>query len=420
MILNEQQQDALNSIISGENVFLTGPAGSGKSFILNTFIKYYEENKKGILYKTSMTGISALLINGITLHRFAGIGIASKSVDYYISKIFKNQNLKERWQNTDVLIIDEISMLTLELFEKLELIARKVRRNEKPFGGIQLILSGDFFQLPPIDSKLFCFESNIWNTVIKKTFYFEIIMRQTDNKFQSVLNKIRVGNIDSEVKEVLNSCLNKDLTNELGIEPTILLSTKLMVKNYNDKEQQKLVSNETIIFKSKIKYENINDKLKETYLLLINKAVDIDNEIKLSIGTQVMLIINKPDDNLANGSLGKIIKFEDGYPIVLFLNGIEKKIKTHIWSLDEDTNNKINILKEQIPLIPAWAITIHRAQGSTLEYVLSDIGNSIFEYGQVYVVLSRLKNLEGLSLLNINFNKIIANPKVIKYYNNLQ
>jgi ATP-dependent DNA helicase PIF1 len=204
MDLTIKQKEALSSILDGKNVFLTGPGGTGKSHLLKIFIEHY--NKTNILsdsekelYVTSTTGISSLLINGKTLHSYAGIGLGNKPSEFYIDKIKKNYKLKTRWRNTKILIIDEISMLEPELFEKLEIIARKVRNNEKKFGGIQLIISGDFLQLPPVNSNKLCFESNIWSDMIDKTFYFQENLRQDSKEFQDILNKIRLGNVDDDV-----------------------------------------------------------------------------------------------------------------------------------------------------------------------------------------------------------------------------
>ena len=423
MDLTIKQKEALNSILDGKNVFLTGPGGTGKSHLLKIFIERYNKinilsDSEKELYVTSTTGISSLLINGKTLHSYAGIGLGNKSYDFYIDKIKKNYKLKNRWRNTKILIIDEISMLEPELFEKLEIIARKVRNNEKKFGGIQLIISGDFLQLPPVNSNKLCFESNIWSDMIDKTFYFQENLRQDNKKFQDILNKIRLGIVDEDVKNCLTSCINKNKT-DLLIEPTILYSKRHMVKEYNSDKLKLLSSNDKQIYKSTIEYKNIKDEYKEAYAEIINKMCDVENEIELTIGTQVMLVVNGIDDNLANGSIGKIIKFDNNYPVVLFTNGIEKLITEYKWSLSDDNKKEPNVYKFQIPLVLAWAITIHRAQGATLDYIETDLGYSIFEYGQVYVVLSRVKTKEGIFIKNINFNKIKANPKAIEYYNNL-
>lgn len=423
MDLTIKQKEALNSILDGKNVFLTGPGGTGKSHLLKIFIERYNKinilsDSEKELYVTSTTGISSLLINGKTLHSYAGIGLGNKSYDFYIDKIKKNYKLKNRWRNTKILIIDEISMLEPELFEKLEIIARKVRNNEKKFGGIQLILSGDFLQLPPVNSNKLCFESNIWSDIIDKTFYFQENLRQDNKEFQDILNKIRLGNVDEDVKNCLTSCINRNKTNLL-IEPTILYSKRHMVKDYNSNKLSLLSNNDKQLYKSRIEYKNIKDEYKEAYTEIINKMCDIESEIELKIGTQVMLVVNGIDDNLANGSIGKIIKFDNNYPVVLFTNGIEKLITEYKWSLSDDNKKEPNVYKFQIPLVLAWAITIHRAQGATLDYIETDLGYSIFEYGQVYVVLSRVKTKEGIFIKNINFNKIKANPKAIEFYNNL-
>jgi len=414
MNLTKKQEEALNSMKNGLNIFLTGPGGTGKSFLIKKFL---EDMNNDETFVTSTTGISSLLINGTTLHSYAGIGLGDKSEDFYVEKILKNQKLKKRWLTTKVLIIDEISMLEPDLLDKLELIARKVRKIDKKFGGIQLILSGDFLQLPPVSCENFCFESKSWSNLIDKIFYFTEIIRQDDKIFQNVLNKIRLGIIDDEVKSTLRMCINKN-TETLLIEPTHLYSRRDMVKTYNTQKLNLLKQNNKIyVFKSTFDYQNIKDEFKQQYEDMINKVVDINDEIELTIDTQVMLTVNGLDDNLANGSVGKIIKFEDEYPIVQFSNGIVKKIIEFSWSLNDTKDKKEpNITKKQLPLILAWAITIHRAQGATLDYVYTDIGNSIFEFGQAYVTLSRVKTLDGLFIKNIKFKRIKANPKVIDFY----
>jgi ATP-dependent DNA helicase PIF1 len=212
VIFTEKQHEAFKSIKNGDSVFLTGPAGSGKSFLLNYFIKNYEGEKSEI-YVTSTTGLSAILIDGITIHRYAGIGTGDKDIDTYYKKISKMKNLRDRWRNTKILIIDEISMMDSELFDKLEILAKKIRKNDKPFGGIQIILSGDFLQLPPVKSNDFAFDAISWDFVIDKVFYFNEIIRQDDNSLKYVLNNIRVGVVDENVRRLLDSYLNKKSRN---------------------------------------------------------------------------------------------------------------------------------------------------------------------------------------------------------------
>jgi ATP-dependent DNA helicase PIF1 len=409
--------------LKGKKIAVLGARAVGKTTLLKVFTKDYKFHK--IIAVTSTTGVSALLINGTTLHSYLGIGLGTQDVDGLYLKIKKNPFILKRWRNLEILIIDEISMLSPELFDKLEKLARVLRENPKPFGGIQLIITGDFLQLPPVKSSEFCFESISWDISIDKTFYFDKIIRQNDPILQNILNDIRVGNVTEEVKNVLNSVLNKKLTNDHGIIPTLLFSKKNMVLDYNKKELQKLINdgNENYEYQSYYDFsKNIKDVHKEFYTELVNNQFNVEDTLIFSKNSQVMLTVNIPEEGLANGSRGIIIDFNKNksgqyYPIVRFLNGKVMEIKPHSYTIDE---NKDIITKIQIPLILSWAITIHKAQGMTLDFLETDIGNSIFEYGQAYVVLSRIKNLDGLSLINVDYNKIKAHPKIISYYKDLE
>ena len=422
--LNEKQKLALEAMINGENIFITGPGGSGKSHVVNIFIQYFREqllDEDQQLFVTSSTGLSSLLIHGITIHQYSGLGSASKNLDFYVDRVKKNKNIRNRWRKTKTLIIDEISMISEEFFEKLDLLGQKIRRNQLPFGGIQLILSGDFLQLPPVKSNGFCFESFSWDLSIDKTIYFDKIIRQKDKNLQKILNKVRVGVIDEEVKKILDTCLNRKLENKHGIKPTLLFSRKDMVNEYNNEKLQELVElgKETKIYQSSFQFgKQVTEESEDFLKDLINNQYSIDDHLTLTKGTQVMLNANNIYEGLANGSRGIIIDFSnDGYPIVHFLNDIIVEIKYKDYKIEDNSDS---VVKKQIPLIHAWAITIHKAQGMSLEYLETDIGNSIFEYGQAYVVLSRIKNLEGLSLLNIDYTKIKANPKIIDYYKSIK
>lgn len=424
-ILTKKQEDAFEYMKKGNNVFLTGPGGSGKSFILKYFIDWYKnqniENESKI-FITSTTGLSSLLIDGMTIHRYSGIGTGEKDVDSLYKKIIKMKNIKKRWCITNILIIDEISMMDGDLFDKLEILSRKIRKIDEPFGGIQLIISGDFLQLPPINSNIFCFESFSWDFVINKIFYFDKIIRQDNIQLQNILNNIRVGIINDDVKDLLNSCLNKKLDDRDGIQPTLLFSKKNMVIEYNNEELNKLIDSghKGYEYNSKYEFKNIKEESKNFYIDLINSNYQVENNLCFTLFSQVMLIINMPEHGLANGSRGIIIDFTDTiikFPIVKFSNGIILEINMHNFTLDE---GEYTIIKKQIPLILSWAITIHKAQGMSLELVKTDIGSTIFEYGQAYVVLSRIKNINGLSLININYDKIRAHPKILDFYNKLK
>jgi ATP-dependent DNA helicase PIF1 len=425
--LTQKQESALCALKSGKSVFLTGPGGTGKSFLLKHFIEWYKNERETDnmkIYVTSTTGLSSTLIEGMTLHRYAGIGLGEGEVDEMLKKINKLPHIKKRWKNTGILIIDEISMLDGDLFDKLEILSKKVRKNNLPFGGIQIILSGDFLQLPPVKASSFCFEAFSWDVVINETFYFDEIIRQKSNfQLQSVLNKVRLGIVDEDVRYILDSCLNKELKNKDGIIETLLFSRKNMVNEYNKAELTKLVESgaENYVFRATYEFgKKINEAQHDYLKSLVDNNFQVDNEITFAKNNQVMLIVNMPELGLANGSRGIItefIKYRDHVnPVVVFLNGVRLEIQAKDFSLDEDG---AVVKKIQVPLIHSWAITIHKAQGMSLEFIRTDIGGSVFEYGQAYVVLSRIIDIEGLSLINVDYSKIKAHPKILKYYKSL-
>ena len=423
----KQQQRALNSMLKGKNVFVTGPGGTGKSFIIFHYIS--ELQFMGIeredIAVTSTTGISASLIGGTTLHSFAGIGIGNRSFEYYYNYIEKKNYFKRKQlRKCKVLIIDEVSMLSPRLFELIDCLLRKIRRNREPFGGIQVILLGDFCQLPTVGEKEFCFEAVNWNEVVNETFYLNEIKRQNDSVFQSILNKIRLGEVDAEVREVLNSRLNVKLDKKEGIKPTIIYSKRKAVANFNLKKEEELRKNkaESSLFIAEYTYTpGMSESFKDFMKKFIDSNFQIEDELRLYVGSQVMVTANFQDMKLYNGSRGVVIGFTDDetkFPIVRFLDGREIMIEKHEFKHESDKKNCI--IKKQVPLKIAWAITIHKSQGMSLDYVSTNIGKSIFEYGQVYVVLSRVRNLDGLSIKEIDFNRIIADPKVIEYYKRLE
>lgn len=436
--LTEKQEMAFKAMKDGKNVFLTGPGGSGKSFLLKVFIEWYKSDLYNIgkkIYVTSTTGLSASIIEGSTIHSYSGIGIGQKNIDELYKTIIKFPNSsKKRWLETNVLIIDEISMLDPDIFDKLEILARKIRKCDEPFGGIQIILSGDFLQLPPVKSDIFCFEAISWDIVIDKVFYFDKIIRQDDTILQNILNNVRIGIVNDEVKDLLNTCLNKELIHGSGIIPTHLYSKRDVVLNYNNSELQKLIDEGKKTYTYSAQYifpdkKKLSDESKELLINLINSNRIIDDSITISIGSQVMLTsnningaVNDMPDTIFNGSRGIVIDFEYDktndkyYPLIEFLSGRILLIKPH--SFDYESNNDV-ISKTQLPLILAWAITIHKAQGMSLDFLKTDIGRDIFEYGQIYVVLSRIRNINGLSLTNIDYSKIKAHPKILKYYQDI-
>lgn len=416
--LSKGQQDALNIMKKGENVFVTGLAGSGKSTCVNIFVKLYKSHKN--MGVTSTTGISALLFGGVTLHSFLGIGLGTDSVDDLISKLFKRPYLIKRWNELEILIIDEVSMLSPILLDKLEEIARRIRCDERPFGGIQLILLGDFCQLPCVNSDDFCFESKTWEKCIVKNniIYLTEIRRQENKDFQECLNNVRLGMLPDKTKKLLESRIGAELQNEFGIKPTKLFSTNYSVNLINEEELDKLAETDVEFREYNMETHIYSGHKNKQYIIeKYKKNCSTPDVLQLCVGAQVMLLYNMDiTSGLVNGSRGVISCFIEDIPMVKFLNGKEVLIDYHTWDIEEQ--GKKILSSTQIPLKLAYACTIHRMQGATIDYSEVDLSD-LFEYGMAYVALSRTKNLEGLSIKGIDFDRITAHPKALKFYKDL-
>ncbi|ADX06411.1 P-loop NTPase superfamily protein [Organic Lake phycodnavirus 2] len=412
---SESQQSAYKNYLKGENVFITGPGGTGKSYFIK---KVYEDAKsRGLnVSVTAMTGCAALLLdcNAKTIHSWGSIGLGTEPIESIKQKIVKYRK-RDVWIKTDLLIIDEVSMLSCELFELLYRIAQDFRRSEKPFGNMQLIFSGDFHQLPPVskDSK-FCFESPFWNGCFQHKIVLKENFRQKGDKvYQTILNEIREGNISEESKDILRSCLNKK--NNEHLSPTLLYPVKRLSEQVNLFENISLKGEEKLY---KMKYIIQPTKKIEQELIKQKRNLIVDEELRLKIGSQVMCAVNlDQEQGIINGSQGKVIGFNSqNEPIVkFFYKNIIRTISLHKWMNETYDNNGIL----QLPLILSWAITIHKSQGISLECANINIGSNIFECGQSYVALSRVKSLEGLYIQGLDFTKIKSNPKVIDFYKSI-
>ena len=410
--LTHKQSLALKYMIEGKNVFLTGMGGVGKSKLLNLFKERCPTRNIGI---TSTTGVSALQLNGKTLHSFTGIGLGTGSIASLSTKINNTNYLKKRWLTLQTLVIDEISMLSPDLFDKLDEIARIVRFNDKPFGGIQLILSGDFLQLPAIDTAKFCFQGERWDDCIDYTIYLTDIFRQDDKEFQYHLNNIRLGRLEEDTVKYLEKHINADISNDIGIRPTKLYALNNSVDSINNKELKKLKSEEIYSYDREIIIYNKKNNDHKEKMIKYCTAPDVLN---LAVGAQEMLIKNLDlEQGLCNGSRGIVTNFICDLPEVKFVNGEIRVIEHNTWVYEQDDIKIGEIV--QIPLKLAWATSIHKSQGSTLDCVEIDLSN-IFEYGQAYVALSRVKSSNGLSITGLDVNKIRAHPIAVEYYTNLE
>jgi ATP-dependent DNA helicase PIF1 len=418
--LNEEQRRTLELFQDGKNIFLTGQAGTGKSYTLKLLCAWCKE--EGITYAiTSTTGISALLINGMTIHSWAGIGLGTDDRDQLVIRIRKNPRAVKRWCNVEVLIIDEVSMLSPSLFEKLNYIAQRLRHSDEIFGGIQIVLTGDFLQLPPIGSG-FVFTSPLWNLAMPHIINLNQNMRQADPIFSSLLSEIRMGIVTQNTVDVLKSRLNVPVNNN-GVEPTQLYSHRETVESINIESLCKLIRQGNKLWKYKSNDEikttrRLDKEYIEQYANRLDKTCQGKKELELSVGAQVMLIVNMDlNAGLCNGSRGVITRFENNVPVVKFINGLEIPISYHSWEMKVDDD--ISVFRTQLPLMLAWALTIHKSQGATLDCVSVDVGSTIFEDGQAYVALSRVKSLDGLTITDLDWKKIRANCEAKSFYDKL-
>ena len=435
MELSKEQHLAFDKYVKGHNIFITGPGGSGKSALIR---KIKEDSKKEIQV-CALTGCAAVLLNckAKTLHSWSGIGLGNGTIEQNIKKIIGSKYKRQIWQNTDILIVDEVSMLSLKLFNMLNEIGKVVRKNPRPFGGIQLIFSGDFYQLPPVgnkdepDTQRFCFESDNWNSIFRPNCQIQLIkiFRQTDEIYSSILNQVREGKIKKKSNELLLQYVGREPEENLIVEPTKLFPTKNKVEYINNSKMAALDSEEKEYDVKQILDLEMTAEEKRMRLQYTREDIQIeldflignlicDKNIKLKVGSQVMCIINIPlttnDEMICNGSQGIVTRFcpSTNLPIVKYNNGIEMVMSRHIWS----SENIPGIGVSQVPLILAWALTIHKSQGATLDTAEIDVGSGIFECGQTYVALSRVKSLSGLYLTSFDAGRIKINKKVKEYY----
>ena len=435
-VLEDPETEQIIGLIrSGANIFITGPGGTGKSTLVRRIAELVNS-----VHVTAMTGCAALLLDcsAKTLHSWSGIGLGLDSLEKNIDTIKRKRHIKKRWTSAVALVIDEVSMLTPELFERLDKIGRAIRTRTagKPFGGLQLILVGDFCQLPPVTryggpaDMRFLFESEIWESTIKVIVVLKKIWRQLDPVYQQVLSEVRLGSLSADSEAILRSRMDTDWRSE-SIKPTVLFSRNADVDKVNDVNMNALDTSLhtfaaiTVIDKSKWTDAEMTmpDKSSDIFKFAVNK-LDTDAPytaaLDLRIGAQVMLLTNMDiDKGLVNGSRGIITSFAlvagRSLPVVKFKRGEPCIIEPYVWYSHEMPH----IGRQQIPLRIAYAITIHKSQGASIDAAIIDIGKSTFEYGQAYVALSRVRSLEGLHIYALDVTKIKTHPRVLEFYRGL-
>lgn len=393
--LPPEQNLVFQTLLSGCNVFLTGQAGTGKTYLLNKYIEHLKKNKiKAGL--TASTGIAATHINGQTIHSWAGFGIKEKLTKENLYRLANDINTSEKIREAKVLIIDEISMLHDFQLDMVDQITSAIRENERPFGGLQVVLCGDFHQLPPVSRNIngagrFVTNSMAWKTMNLKICYLTKQYRQRDQQLLAILNQIRSNSVSYDSKQLLFGRINARFAPD--IDSTKLYTHNQIADAYNIDRLEK-IPGESFTYEMK-------SGGKAKLVRSLQKDCLAPEELILKKGAVVMFVRNNKAKGYVNGTTGKVVEFtDDKFPVVeIFKNKKKIVVEPDKWSIDE--NFKAIAWISQLPLRLAWAITVHKSQGMTLDYAEIDLSRA-FTYSLGYVALSRAKSLQGISLKGFN------------------
>lgn len=407
-----RQAQALYLMEKGESVFLTGPAGSGKTFVLNQFIRLLKKKKKQVAV-TASTGIAATHIGGTTIHSWSGLGIREALQPQDEAYLKNNAKLQKRYNAADVLIIDEISMLHGARLDMVNQACKLLRGSEQPFGGLQVILTGDLFQLPPVSrggaAVDFAHQSGAWQELNPTICYLSEQHRQGDDALLGILQAMRSQGIEDYHAETLRERLNVTPSQLTGV--TRLFSHNVDVDSIN---QTKLDS-----IDSATKRYKMETKGRARYVESLQKSVLAPETLELKIGAEVMFVANNFSLGFSNGTRGQIVAFNDEGAPLIKLQAKNRVIAAapHTWSVTEDGAIRAEVT--QLPLRLAWAITIHKSQGMSLDSALIDLSRS-FTPGMGYVALSRVRSLSGLYLVGINSMAMRLHPDIYEFDRQLQ
>jgi ATP-dependent DNA helicase PIF1 len=469
-MLSSEQHRVRDLIASGANVFLTGGGGVGKSFTIHDVVRVERARGRRVAVCAS-TGVAADHIGGVTLHSLLGQGLAADPLDELVRTACANRKLRSKWLQIDLLVVDEVSMLDPVFFEKTDHVVRALRNaRDVPFGGVQVLLVGDFYQLPPVapdraprtagtgsplctPPPTFCFQTRSWLDVVHAVVELTYSFRQAgDHLFLELLNRARVGECTLDDIDTLAGRLNVDLsvTPRLrGIEPTRMHSRRTNVDLINESKLNELdASAPSASYTATMSYEvdrgdranaagrtdrdSVRDQKVKALQREVTKIQTYNNtpiklELQLRVGAQVMLLWNlNTEQGLVNGSRGVVVGFvaapagagvarDTVRPVVRFARTLaEVVIEPHTWEYKVEAAGVVSLT--QMPLQLAWAITIHKAQGLSLDCVEMALDNSVFERGQAYVALSRATSLEGLRLTSFRPGVIVAHPLVKEFY----
>lgn len=398
------QNAALDILKTGANVFLTGEPGAGKTYVINQYIAWLEAAGLSVAV-TASTGIAATHIGGMTIHSWSGIGIRDTLTQYDLDKISTNEKVTRRAKKAHVLIIDEVSMLDGRLLDMVNLVLKTVRQREEPFGGLQVVFVGDFFQLPPVtrrgDSMLYSFQSRAWSDSLLLTCYLSEQHRQEDNLFLGLLKSIRLNQVEEDHYTLLAEQTSIAYEN---IEPTKLYTHNADVDTFNNQRLRELAGH--------TKTFRMHGKGGRVLVESLMRNCLSPETLELKEEAMVMFTKNNFEKGYVNGTLGRVIDFDrtDGWPIVRTSDGRTIKAESTSWEVAED--GKVRATIEQVPLRLAWAITVHKSQGMSLDAAEIDLSKA-FVYGQGYVALSRVRALAGLKLSGMNPNALAVDPRVV-------
>jgi hypothetical protein len=400
------QDDAMALLKLGENVFLTGAAGAGKTWLLNRYIGYLRAHGVGVAV-TASTGIAATHLDGRTLHSWSGIGVRDELSDAELAKLLRNKRLRRNYLDAKVLVIDEISMLHPHQLDMVDRIARGMLESDEPFGGLQVVACGDFFQLPPISPRGapaaggFAFHARAWHAGRFRIAYLHEQHRQGDDPLLPVLTDIRGGNTGEHTRVPLRTRYKREP--EGDVRPTRLYARNINVDAINDRELARIGGEEKVFTMETRGPAALVDGLVKSCLA--------PPALRLKTGAQVMFVKNATDGAYVNGTRGVVEGFEKetGWPVVKTFDGATIIAAPADWKLEE--NGRVRATVIQVPLRLAWALTIHKSQGMTLDAAEIDLSDA-FEPGMGYVALSRVRRLDGLKLMGLNAVALQVNAEV--------
>lgn len=405
------QACAIDILKTGGNVFLTGEPGAGKTHVINQYITWLEAAGVSVAV-TASTGIAATHVGGMTIHAWSGIGARDSLSAHDIEQIATREKTAKRIRKAHVLVIDEISMLDGSLLDNVDQVCRTVRNRQEPFGGLQVIFVGDFFQLPPIAKRgsemRYAFESRAWDSAKLIICYLTEQFRQDDEMLLGLLQSIRKNEIDEDHYTLLQE--QTDIGYE-DIEPTRLYTHNADVDAVNSTQLAALAGKQATF--------TMSGRGGRQYIEALTRTCLSPESLVLKEEAMVMCTKNNFEAGYVNGTLGRVVRFEgeEGYPVIKTADGREITITPMSWSVSED--GKVLAEITQVPLRLAWAITVHKSQGMSLDAAEIDLSRA-FVYGQGYVALSRVRTLIGLRTLGMNANALMVDPKIVARDNEFQ